>query len=123
MTDGSLEKRNFDPYDLPDSQFDFSADAWLKVREGGVDLTYFQSATAEGLTGLAWELFYDFHCLMNSEIIYSHNAAIVYDGVERLSAEELQQIDDLAGLMQHPDENFEALRSLWETKKNFRLLG
>lgn len=121
--DGSLEQRDFDPYDLPDGRFDFAADAWLKVREGSVDLASFLSAAANGLTGLAWELFYDFHCLMNSEILYAHNAALVYEGVERLSEEELQHIDRLARLMQHPDEHFDALYQLWESEKRFRLLG
>ena len=72
--DGSLELYlKFNPYDIPDDVFDFSPDAWLNVRLGKIDGKHFWNAGGyDGLVVVAWELFYDFHSLMNSEIIYLH---------------------------------------------------
>lgn len=41
---------------------------------------------------------------------------------KKTSEKQLQEIDDLAKLMKDPDNNFDALQNLWETKKEFRLL-
>ncbi len=122
--DGSLEELQFDPYDIPAGKFDFSADAWLKVRSGEVEGTHFYNAGGnDGLIVVAWELFYDFHCLMNSEIIYMHTPEIVHFGkFEKLSEDKLKEIDHLATLMQNPDENFDELLHIWNTKQEFRLL-
>lgn len=123
--DGSLEGYlRFDPYDIPEGVFDFSADAWLSVRKGKIDPSHFWNAGGNGgLIAIAWELFYDFHCLMNEEIIYKHTPAITNFGkFDTLSEQQLEEIDGLARLMQKPDENFEKLQKIWDTKKEFRLL-
>lgn len=121
--DCSLENVNFDPYDMPDNTFIYSADAWLRVREGKTNGKYFWNACGlDGLMVISWELFYDFHSLMNSEIMYRHTAQYVYDRFDQLTVEELSQIDNLAKLMQNPDENFEELKRIWNTNKDFRLL-
>lgn len=123
--DGSMEPYlKFDPYNMPDGVFDFSADAWLSVRSGKVEGKHFWNAGGyDGLVVVAWELFYDFHCLMNSEIIYLHGPEMAkLDNFNNLSENELKEIDNLAQLMQKPDENFDELQKLWETNKKFRLL-
>lgn len=123
--DGSIEGYlKFDPYDIPAGTFDFSADAWLSVRSGKMDGGHFWNAGGNGgLIAVAWELFYDFHCLMNDEIIYFHTPEITNFGkFDKLSEEKLIEIDNLAKLMQDPDKNFDQLQKLWETKKEFRLL-
>lgn len=123
--DGSFEGYlKFDPYNMPENAFDFSADAWLNVRSGKVDGRYFFNAGGyDGLIVVGWELFYDFNCLMNNEIIYLHGPTIVKMGTfEKLSEKELSEIDSLARLMQEPDKNFEELKKIWETNKKFRLL-
>lgn len=123
--DGSLEGYlKFDPYDMPEGTFDFSADAWLDVRAGKVKGEHFWNAGGfEGLVVVAWELFYDFHSLMNSEIIYLHAPEIVMlANFPKLTADQLKEIDELARLMQKPDDNFDKLKELWETKREFRLL-
>lgn len=123
--DGSLESYlKFDPYDMPEGVFDFSADAWLNVRAGKIDGKHFWNAGGfNGLVVIAWEIFYDFHSLMNSEIIYLHAPEMVkLANFEKLSKQELSEIDDLARLMQKPDENFDKLQKIWETKREFRLL-
>lgn len=123
--DGSLEGYlNFNPYDIPDGTFDFPAEAWLSVRNGTVDGRHFWNAGGNGgLIAIAWELFYDFHCLMNHEVIYLHTPQITNFGTfDKLSEEQLIEIDNLAKLMQKPDDNFEELQKIWDTKKEFRLL-
>lgn len=123
--DGSLEDYlEFNSYDVPKGIFDFSADAWLAVRDGKIDGKHFWNAGGNGgLIVIAWELFYDFHCLMNNEVIYLHTPELThFSKFKKLSKKELFEIDKLAKLMQKPDKNFEKLQKIWNTKKEFRLL-
>jgi hypothetical protein len=122
--DGSLEIKGFDPYDMPENVFDFPAKVWLDIRSGKEDATRFYNAAPQrGAIVVLWSLFYDFHSLMNSEIIYLHNP--VYGNPQRfasLTVKEFQKIDDLARLMLDPDSNYEELVNLWDTQRDFRLL-
>ena len=72
---------------------------------------------------IGWAISYDFHCLMNSEIIYLHGAKM-FDlrFFKKITEKELKEVDELARLMQKPDEKFDELVHLWNTKKEFRLL-
>ena len=123
--DGSLSlKDKFDPYDMPDGKFDFPADAWLGIRAGKLDPQHFYNAKPErGAIVVLWSLFYDFHCLMNNEIIYIYGPVLGNcDKFEDIPKADLEKIDNLASLMQEPDNNFDALIKLWETEKSLRLL-
>lgn len=122
--DASLEDYlKFDPYDISQETFDFSADAWLDVRGGRIDGNHFKDAVGlEGLDTISWQLFHDFHALMNNEILYQHGTAYIQNRIKELSEEELKEIDNLAKLMQKPDDNFDKLKELWETNKKFRIL-
>lgn len=122
--DGSFHNTGFDMYDIPEGKFEYSADAWLNVRQGRVDEKHFWNADgANGLIVVAWELFYDFHCLMNSEVIYLHHPKMVmWSEFGKLPEKELKEIDRLAELMQKPDENFDELQKVWETNKAYRLV-
>jgi len=123
--DGSLEDYlKFDPYDIPEGTFDFSPNAWLAVRSGKTDGQHFWNAGGNGgLIVVAWELFYDFHCLMNDEVIYLHAPEITHFGkFDKLSKGKLAEIDSLAKLMQEPDNNFDKLKKIWEEKREYRLL-
>ena len=63
------------------------------------------------------------HSLMNSEIIYLHAPEMIkFSNFDKLAEEELKKIDNLALLMQKPDENFDELQKIWETNREFRLL-
>lgn len=124
--DGSISHNgNFNAYDIPDGAFDWSAQAWLDVRRGKTEPSYYWNAgDFSGLMPIAWELFYDFHCLMNNEIVYYHHPKMVcYDDFPKLTEEQLKGIDDLATLLLDPDENFDELLGIWENKKEFRLLS
>jgi hypothetical protein len=122
--DGSLAPVDFDPYNIPSGKFDFPADAWLGIRAEHRDADYFRSMKPEkGAIVVLWSLFYDFHSLMNSEIIYLHTPRCgTYEKFFTLTEEELKKIDHLAQLMQKPDENFDELVNIWENEKSFRLL-
>jgi hypothetical protein len=124
--DGSLSLADdFDPYDIPDGKFDFPGKAWLDIRSGKVDPDYFYNAGGErGAVVVAWSLFYDFHSLMNQEDIYMHIPKLVrYQEFPKLTEEQLKEIDGLAELMTDPDGNFDKLKELYETKREYRLLG
>ncbi len=107
--DGSFHDVGFDLYDIPCGKFDYSADAWLNVRRHKVKGGRFVNADGtKGLLAIAWELFYDFHCLMNNEIVYFHRPKMAMQGeLEKLSENKLSEIDCLAELMRKPDENFD----------------
>lgn len=122
--DGSWHRTGFDMYDISDGKFDYSADAWLDVRQERKEGSRFRNAGGfAGLISIAWELFYDFHCLMNNEIMYLHHPEMTtLSNFKNLDESKRKEIDDLATLMQKPDENFDQLYHLWETNKEYRLL-
>jgi hypothetical protein len=125
--DASFNEHNYDSYNLSKGDFDFSADAWLDIRAGKKDENVFWNAsTNRGLIVVLWSLFYDFHSLMNNEIIYMYGPKCGYgnkDRFKKMTKLELKEIDDLAFLMQDPDKNFTKLKNIWENKKDFRLLS
>lgn len=123
--DGSFSMvGNIDPYDIPDDKFDFAPKAWLDIREGRVNPQNFYNAKPErGAIVVLWSLFYDFHCLMNHEIIYTHGP--IYGDYKRfasMTVQELNEIDDLARLMIDPDTHFEDLLQIWNNRKDYRIL-
>ncbi len=122
--DGSLHRTGFDMYDIPEGKFNWSADVWLAVRQSKKDGNHFKNAGGfQGLIAIARELFYDFHCLMNNEILYLHHPEMtMLHNFDKNSEEKLQEIDALARLMQSSDDNFDKLLEIWNTKKEFRLL-
>jgi|688.fasta_scaffold220920_2 hypothetical protein len=115
---------DFDPFDIPKNKFDWSAETWLNSRRGKSNPKRFWNAGGyDGLMPISWELFYDFHCIMNNEIIYLHSPDQLHPGkFDKLSEIELQEIDAIAELMLDPDNNFEALQSIYDTNRKFRLL-
>jgi len=124
--DGSWSlNEKFDSYDLPEGKFDFAADAWLSIRNKRINPDYFYNACGlKGAVVVLWSLFYDFHCLMNDEIIYSYGPSNGFGNpakFSKLSEKELKSLDELAKLMKYPDENFDELQKIWDTKKEFRL--
>ncbi len=123
--DGSLSLADdFDPYDVPNRKFNFAAKSWLDIREDKVDANRFYNAgDFRGQLPVAWALFWDFHCLMNSEVIYLHHPELVLLGnFDKITNDQLKQIDELAKLMLDPDDNFDGIRQIWNTNKQFRLL-
>lgn len=71
---------------------------------------------------LTTALFYDFHCLMNNEIIYLHYPKYLRDKNFKLNNADLEEIDELARLMLNPDKNFNLLCEIWNNKSKFRIM-
>lgn len=123
--DGSWSlAEDFDPYSMPQGKFDFPARAWLDIRSGNDDPDRFWNAGGErGQMVVAWSLFYDFHSLMNDEVIYPHIPDFVrMNNFPSISQSSLEEIDDLARLMLEADRNFHRLKEIWDTNRKFRLL-
>jgi hypothetical protein len=122
--DGFLNNLGFDQYDIPKNKFDWAADTWLGIRNGSLEANDFINAGGfRGPMPVLWAVFYDFHCLMNNEIMYLQKPRYITNRFEKLKEKELKEIDNLAELMQFPDENFHKLVQVWNTQKKFRILN
>ncbi|MFA7314417.1 MAG: transglutaminase-like domain-containing protein [Candidatus Magasanikbacteria bacterium] len=114
----------FDQYDIPTEKFDWSANTWLGIRNGQLKADNFINAGGfNGLMPVMWELFYDFHCLMNNEITYTQMPSYVHSKFDKLTEIDFKKLDELAELMLDPDKNFNKLFKVWNTKKKFRILN
>lgn len=126
--DGILEELGIDYslIDMPGDKFIFSADAYLGLRSGKYkeeDVYTFSNPFTYGLKGAMIELFYEFHALMNNEILFTQNPKYVRDKNYELSEEELKELDELATLMLDSDKNFDKLIDIWNTNEKFRILS
>ena len=122
--DGFFDDLGFDQYDIPKSKFDWAADTWLGIREGKLNANNFINAGGfKGLIPVLWAVFYDFHSLMNNEILYTQAPSYVANKFDKLTEENLEEIDELAKLMLDPDKNFNELVTIWDAKKKFRVLN
>lgn len=124
--DGFFEssKTGFDQYNIPANRFDWAAQTWLGIRKGQLEASRFQNAGGfSGLMPVLWSVFYDFHCLMNNEILYLQSPAYISSKFGQLKETDFQEIDELAELMLDPDKNFSQLLDIWNTTKKFRILN
>ncbi|MDR2777764.1 MAG: transglutaminase-like domain-containing protein, partial [Rickettsiales bacterium] len=121
FADGS---EGFDQFDIPEEKFHWAADVWLGIRNGTLNPDkYYNAGGFFGLMPTLWELFYDFHSLMNNEILYMQEPYYIQNKFEQLTEEEYAEIDKLAELLQNPDKNYYQLLTLWDTEKKFRILN
>jgi hypothetical protein len=111
-------------YDIPHEGFDWAADTWLSIRQHKTEGNEFLYAGGESsLKAVIRAVFYDFHALMNNEMPYLFQPSYIDGKFERLSEDNLKEIDALAGLMVNPDENFDLLCAIWDTNKKYRILN
>lgn len=116
---------DFDPNDIPRDRYLTGAQAYLKLRKGELSdeqLSYASWPITHGIAAAIRGVFYDFHCLMNHEIVFLHQPAYVSDKKFELSDEELREIDQLAELMLESDKNFSLLLEIWNQNDKFRIL-
>lgn len=116
---------NFDPNDLPREIYLTGPQAYLKLRHGELkekQVSFASWPVTYGLAAAIRGFFYDFHCLMNQEIIFLHQPEYVVFKDFKLSEEEYMELDRLAELLSAPEENFEKLREIWEKEQKFRIL-
>lgn len=118
-------KMGFDLNDIPYDKFLFGANAWLGVRKGKYKektILYASDPVTLGLKAAIRGLFYDFHSLMNDEIIFLHVPQYICQKNYDLSDEELKELDELAELMLNPNENFDKLLEIWNINTKFRIM-
>lgn len=119
---------DFDIYDIPGNRFLTAAWLWLEIRKNRFDIlklghAYYGKNKDKLIEILTTALFYDFHCLMNNEIIYLHHPKYLKDKKFKLNNVDLEEIDELARLMLNPDKNFNLLREAWDNKSKFRIIS
>lgn len=118
------DKVDFDQYNMPEIKFDWAANTWLSIRDGSLDANNFHNADgSKGLMPALWAIFYDFHSLMNNELLYNQMPSYIYFKFDKLTEEDFKEIDALAKLMLKPDKHFSELMEVWNTKKKFRVLN
>lgn len=116
---------DFNLLDVPRHRFIFGAEAYLGLREGkykNEEIYYVSPPLTIGIKASLHGLFYDFHSLMNNEIIFLHLPKYILDKNFELSIEEYHELDTLATLMLNPDENFDKLLEIWNTQYKFRIM-
>ena len=109
--DGFFDKSiGFDQYNMPENKFDWAANTWLGIRNNELDANNFRNADGSvGLMPVLWAIFYDFHSLMNNEILYNQMPSYIYFKFDKLTEKDFEEIDELA--------------NIWNTKKKFRILN
>lgn len=116
----------FDLNDIPRDKFIFGAEAYLGMRNHKYkteEIYYSSNPATLGLKAAIRGLFYDFHSLMNHEIIFLHMPKYIRDKNFELSEEEYQELDKLAILMLEPDKNFDELMKVWNHELKFRIMS
>lgn len=117
---------SFDLNDIPRDKFIFGAEAYLGMRNGkfkNEEIYYASDPATLGLKASLRGLFYDFHSLMNDEIIFLHLPKYIQDKNFELSEDEYLELEKLAELMLDPDSNFNELKHIWNTKIKYRIMS
>lgn len=116
----------FDLNDIPRDKFIFGAEAYLGIRKNKYktkEIYYASDPATLGLKASIRGLFYDFHSLMNDEIIFLHLPKYIQDKNFELSEEEYIELDELAELLLEPDKNFDKILDVWNSKLKFRIMS
>lgn len=117
---------NFDIYDIPTDKFIKAAEAWKLFRNNEFDLSKLGHAyygnKDKVIEILTTALFYDFHCLMNNEIIYLHYPKFLRDKSFQLNENDFKELDELAELLINSDNNFLTLINIWNNKSKYRIM-
>ena len=124
--EGMLAGTPVTQYVMKEGEFDWAAKAWLDIRRGrtkGTEFVYADCLGTCSLKAVIRYLFYDFHALMNDEISYLFQPCYVDEKFETLSEDDFCELDNLAELLLAPDENFSAMKRIWETNRKFRVMN
>lgn len=116
----------FDLNDIPRDKFIFGAEAYLGMRNKkykNEEIHYSSDPATLGLKASIRGLFYDFHSLMNDEIIFLHLPKYIQDKKFELSEEEYIELDKLAELLLEPDKNFDKILDIWNKEPKFRIMS
>lgn len=117
---------DFSLLDIPRDKFIFGAEAYLGLRTGkykNEEIYYASNPLTIGIEASIHGLFYDFHSLMNNEIIFLHLPKYIKDKNFKLSEEEYVELDELAKLMLDPDKNFDKLLEIWNSQDKLKIMS
>lgn len=117
---------DFNLLDIPREKFIFGAEAYLGIRQNKLkpeEIYYSSSPLTLGIEASIRGLFYDFHSLMNDEIIFLHMPKYIIDKNFKLTEEEYIELDELASLMLEPEKNFDKLNDIWQKNEKFRIMS
>lgn len=115
----------FDLNDIPRENFIFGAEAYLGMRTGKYkdeQIHYSSNPATFGLKASIRCLFYDFHSIMNDEIIFLHLPSYIREKDFELSEDEYKELDNLAELLLDPDKNFTKILEIWNKEPRFRVM-
>ena len=115
----------FDLNNIPYDKFLFGANAYLGIRTNNIkaeSILYASDPVTLGMKAAIRGLFYDFHSLMNNEIIFLHVPKYIQDKNFELSEKEYKELDELSNLMLNPNKNFYKLLKIWNTNTKFRIM-
>ena len=116
----------FDLNNIPYDRFIFGANAYLGLREKSIkpeSILYASDPVTLGMKAALRGLFYDFHALMNNEIIFLHVPKYIKEKDFNLSEEEYNELDNLARLMLSPNSNFNKLKEIWDNTPKYRIIS
>ena len=120
------DEMGFDLTDIPRDKFIFGAEAYLKIRNNELkneEIHYASDPITYGIKAAIRGLFFDFHSVMNDEIIFLHQPKYIQDKKFELTEEEYKELDQLAKLMLDPDENFDELLEIWNKEDKYRIMS
>ncbi len=120
------EDLGFNQFDIPENKFDWAANTWLNIRNGKVDgrrFVYGDRLGTNSLKAVIRAIFYDFHAIMNDEISYRFQPCYIDGKFDKLTENDLIEIDELAKLMLQVDKNFDKLIALWNSNRKYRILN
>ncbi|MDX1741576.1 MAG: transglutaminase-like domain-containing protein [Rhodothermales bacterium] len=113
----------FDAFDVPHDAFATGAEAWRRCRKEGV------SPDRYGIAGDGWyggwdfvlnELLLDFNALNRVESLPWDNTVVSRRGYNRLSAEDLRLLDDVAEAVLNVNRDFSRVRDLFRLHPQLR---
>ena len=115
------ERFGYSQFDLPRNKFITASEAWLGLRRHTLhkNLGVYPTNLLEGVCEY---LLMDFHALMNNEVFYSYQPLYLRNGIQDLTEAGLCELDDLAELMDRPDENIEQIEQIWNTNEKLFVL-
>lgn len=119
-------KIEFDLNDIPRDKFLLGAEAYQMLRNKKMtdsNILYASDPVTIGLPAAIRALFYDFHSLMNDEIIFDFVPRYILEKNFNLTEYELKELDELANLMIEPDNNFNKLYEIWNNNLKFRIMS
>jgi hypothetical protein len=116
-------KFDFDPLDVPRTQFLVAADAWIQCRTGKADPAKFGifAGNLRGLWFIAAELVRDLAALNKAEVLPWDVWGAMPQPGEQLGTEQLAFFDRLAALTSEPDASFAELTTLYESDQRLRV--